>query len=130
MERGESQPWHGGRGLMLPRQGAEPIPRESGLCRARGALLTCYVLILVPNQILVPELRARLPCKAHQHITAVFPRTQGHCTRRAGPCGAPQSPAGLGVLLGAHPGPLKPLEATGDHKFSKYSSHSRTSSLQ
>lgn len=60
---------------MLPRQGAEPIPGASGLRRARVAFLTCYVLILVPDQILVPELRARLPCKAHQHITAVSPRT-------------------------------------------------------
>ena len=75
---GETRPRHGCRGLMLSKQGAEPVPGESGLrgplvCGARGASLTRYVLVLVPDQILVPELRARLPCKANQHITAVSP---------------------------------------------------------
>lgn len=108
---GETWPWHGCQGLTLSRQGAEPIPGESGLhgvliCGVRGAFLTRYVLILVPYQILVPELRARLPCKANQHITTVSSGAQGGCTSRVRPCGAPQVPVGLGVLLGARSGPL------------------------
>lgn len=97
---GETWPWHSCRRLTVSRQGAEPVPVESGLrgapvCGARGAFPTCCVLILVPDQILVPELRARLPCKVNQHITAVSPRAGGGCTSRVRPCGAPQT---LGVL--------------------------------
>lgn len=45
----------------------------------RGSFLTRDILILVPSQVLVPELRAQLPCEAKQHIavTAVSPGTVG-----------------------------------------------------
>lgn len=45
----------------------------------RGSFLTRDILILVPSQVLVPELRAQLPCEAKQHIavTAVSPGAVG-----------------------------------------------------
>lgn len=63
--------------MTVPRQGTEPIPRVLG--DPRGSFLTRDILILGPSQILVPELRAQLPCEANQHITvtAASPGTAG-----------------------------------------------------
>lgn len=133
---GETWPWHGCRGLMLSRQGAEPIPGESGLrgdpvCRVRGAFLTRYVLILVPNQILVPELRAQLPWKANRHVTAVSPGARGGCTSRVGPCRAPQAQMGFGALpVCPPPRHTEAAGSCGQHGSSKHRSRGSAGSLQ
>lgn len=99
---------------------------ESGLAGSpsaeqEGLFLTRYILILVPDQILIPELWAQLPCKANPHITAMSP---GHraALQTGLDCAELLKPKWVWGLPGACPSPWRLLAATGQHSSNKHHS--------
>lgn len=101
--------------MTVPRQGTEPIPRVLG--DPRESFLTRDILILGPSQILVPELRAQLPCEANQHITvtAASPGTAGQARSdhkelpKSRRCCQEPAPAPRGSTDQANPAPTAAL---------------------